>query len=148
MADLDVSASVLAPTGWIELEDAANGYELHKDSFARRATSHRKTEVANEWVPGTYVTRSVRESVSEDVVVYVRGASPFELSERVSALTDAYDQLAYSFKLRIGDLEQTWSCASPADYTVETQQEFWIATLAVVRATVPRLPAMTIAQVA
>ena len=146
MADLDVSAAILAPTGWIELEDPEGGYELHKESFGKRSYSHRKTEVESEWVAGTYTTRSVRANVNEDLAVWVAGATPFETRMRLDALLKGLDQLSYKIRFRNVDVQETWSCF-PADYQLECSQELRLARLVLVRATVPRLPAAQIAQV-
>lgn len=146
MADLEVFASILTPTGWIELEDEPNGYWLHKDAFAKKAVSHRKREVSSEWVAGTFVADAVRENVIEDVVVYVQGRTPYEMRQRLDALTDGFDQLSYKMTLTEGDLEETWQC-NLADYSIECGQEFRLARLAIVRASVPRLPGVTTRQV-
>ena len=143
---LDVSAKIETPTGWIELDDPEGGYELAADSFATAAISHRKTEVSSEWLEGTFVTRSVRENVAEAVNVYVAGATPYELAARLKALTDGFDQLGYAMVVRFADAAEDWSC-QVADYTIETKVEMRHATIALVKASVPRLPAKTLTRV-
>jgi hypothetical protein len=143
---LDVSFSIEAPSGWIELEDRENGYELHKEAKAERGTQWRKKEISSGYVEGTYVTEAVKENITEPVVVYVYGETPFELETRIIALTDAFDQLQYEIRMRNGDLLETWDCAV-ADYVVQSPQELINSTMAVVRATVPRRPSVTRAQV-
>ena len=132
--------------GWLELEDPAGGYELHKDALATQQTTWRKQEVESPWVEGTFVNRAVRGNVPEAVVVWVAGSTPFELDQRVSAFTEAIGQLQFQIRVQIGDLLETWTCF-PGDFTVETQQEYRFATIALVRATIPRLPTTTKVQV-
>ena len=146
MIDLDCSARIMTPTGWIELADRAGGYELGPDAFTQAAVSHRKSEISSEWLEGTFVTRSVRENVTETVSVYVYGDSPYELATRLDALTDGFDQLQYSMVVRFGDAQHEWDCWV-ADYTIATRQEMRFATMALVSAQVPRLPAAARTQV-
>lgn len=146
MITLDVSFEIETPTGWLECEDPANGYELHKESFVNRATSHRKQEINSNWVEGSYVSQAVRENVVEEVAIYVRGDTPYELWARKQALLDGLEQLAFTARLRFGDLLETWNCEI-SDYTEESPMEMRFATMAVIRARIPRLPSLTRSQV-
>lgn len=139
MSDLDVSFELNTPSGWIELEDPASGYELHKDSFATRSVSHRSNVVNNDWVPGSYASRSVRENVVEDLAFYVTGATTYECRTRLAVVTDGLESLSYQAKMRIEDYLETWTCL-PADYTLESDQPLIFATLVLVRAKIPRNP--------
>lgn len=144
--DLDVSAQIETASGWLVLEDAVNGYELHKESFNNRAVTWRKQDVSSDWLEGTYTNHAVRGNVIEPVAVYVTAATPYALSVKMDALTDALGQIQYGLKVRFGDLEETWTCF-PADYAVEAGQELRFATMALVRAQIPHLPTITKAQV-
>lgn len=143
---LDLSAQIQAPGGWLDLEDEANGYWLHNESFKQSSVTHRKTDISSEWVEGSFTTRGVRENVVEQVSVYVQGATPYQLQTRLKALTDALEQLTFQMVVRFGDSQQTWTCEM-ADYTVVTQQEYRFATMALVQANVPRLPGAALIQV-
>jgi hypothetical protein len=143
---LDVQASLQTTTGWLDLDDAAAGYELGSDSFSEKSISHRKTEVANEWVEGSYVSRSVRDNIGEVVSVYIIADTPYDLAVKVDRITSAFDQLSYQMIVRFADSQETWDC-SLADYTVSTKQEMRFATMALVKATVPHLPTVTRVQV-
>lgn len=141
MSDLDISVQIETPTGWLELEDEANGYTVGADSFVSSAVTHRKTEINSEWMEGTFISRAVRENVTETVAVYVTGNSPHQLATRLNRLTDGFNQLSYAMVVRFGDVSETWSCWV-SDYTVATKTELRHATIAVVSATVPRLPSV------
>lgn len=143
---LNVQISLETPTGWVDLEDELNGYYLHSDTMGTRSGTHRKTEVSNEYVAGTFVVRAVRENVTEALVIYVQGATPFQLKERVKVIEDGFDQLHYNVMIKDSDSVETWNCQL-ADYTLETSQPYQFATLALIRATVPRLPQVTRVQV-
>ena len=144
--DVDVAASLESPTGWILLEDRAGGFELASDSFSEKGITHRKTEVSSEWIEGTFTSRSVKENTTEKVSVYVYGATPFALAEKVKRVTDAFDQLSFGMVVRFADCQETWYCHT-AEYTISTKQEMRFATMALINATVPRLPSCARVQV-
>ena len=86
--------------------------------------------------------RAIDGNVVETVAVYVRGASPFELEERIAAFVAGLHQLQYRFRLTIGNMREEWTCQY-SDFTVEADQPLRFATMALVRAQVPRLPTLT-----
>lgn len=143
---LDVVFSIHAPSGWIVLEDPTTGYLAHKEARGDRSVQWRKQEISSAYVEGSYVNTAVKENIVEPLVVYVYGGTPYELEQRVTALTDGLDQMQYQVTMRNGDLEETWDC-TVADYVVQTPQEMLNATMAVVRASVPRRPTVTRRQV-
>ena len=143
---LDVSAKILTPTGWIELENETGGYTLASDSFTDRSISYRKTEIESEWIEGTFISRAVRGSVTEKVSVYVSATTPYGLELALKRLTDGFSQLSFSMIVRFGDNQETWNC-NLAEYTVSTKQEMRFATMALVNATVPRAPTVARVQV-
>lgn len=145
--DLVVSCEIETPLGPLQLEDPEGGYELHKESFSTRAVSKRNIEVTGDWTEGSDIDRSLRNNVTETLSVWVGGATQWEFQSRVNALTAALDQLAYSVTRVIGDAQEVWDCR-PAEYTIETQQEYYVATTGLVKAQVPHKPAVVLTQVA
>ena len=138
---LDVAFAIHGPGGWIELDDEAAGYETHKDARSEQAVTWRRQNIDSAYVEGTYTNEAVRENVTESVVIRVFGANQWEFSQRLEALTDALSQLQYDFRMQVGNLRETWKC-SVADYTVQTPQEMLHASMGIVRAQIPRLPAV------
>lgn len=146
MSDLDLSALLETPTGWLELEDLPSGFEIASDSFSEQGVSHRKTDINNEWIEGTFTSRSVRENITEKVSVYLRADTPFLLAEKIKQVTDAFDQLSFGMVVRFADCQETWVC-STSEYTIGTKAEMRHATMALVSAIVPRLPSCARVQV-
>ena len=146
MADVDVSVQIQTPSGFVELEDQAGGYELHAECFASRQVGQRKSEVTAEWYGGTYVWGSVPDQVAEDLVFYVSGATPYETATRLQTVVDAFESLSWQLVYRFGDLQETWQC-TPADYSLESNQPLMFATKVIVRARVPRNPVVAREQV-
>lgn len=141
---LDISVKIQTPTGWLDLEDPDSGYEVHAESLGERSVTYRKTEASSPWVEGTFPISAVRDNVVESLSIYVRGDTTYEFKRRVQVLTDAIEQLSYLLLVRIEDASEYWQCF-PADYSIQTQHEYLHARLGVVRAQVPRLPAVTLA---
>lgn len=147
MADLDLSVQVLAPDGWHELEDEANGYEMHADSFVSRQTPRRNVESDGDWIDGTFARRSTRGNVVEPVVIIVSGSTPFEFAARMKAAKSWFDQVNYQVKVRFGDAQELWSCTRPGEYTEETAQAMRFATQGVLRVQVSHLPDVVLSEV-
>lgn len=141
--DLDLSAKVQGPSGWIDLEDGLY-YQLHSDSFAESAVTWRKEDINAPWIEGSYTLSAVRENTSEPVSVWVRGSTHYEFRMNCEALVAAFSQTSYLFMKRIEDLVEYWTCPSPADYSIQTQREFIHARIGVFKATVIRLPTIQI----
>ena len=145
-SDLDVAARINTPSGWLELNDRAGGYQLGPEAFTTAATGHRKAEISSEWMEGSFVTRAVRENIVETVSVYVYGQSAHQLAVRLQALTDGFDQLSYAMVVRFDDAEENWDC-QVADYTTSSRAEMRRTNMALVTAQVPRLPSAALAKV-
>lgn len=145
--DLGLRVRIQTPAGWLELEDEQGGYEMHAEAFATQQVAHRKVDIEGDYVEGSYTVRSVRGQVTEALAVWVTGATSFDLATKVAALTAGLESISYVVEVTLGDSQETWTC-SPADYTIESSQPFKFATVALVRATVPRLPAVSRIQVA
>lgn len=143
--DLDLQVKIATTTGWLDLDDPLAGYTVHGDSFATRTVSYRTRAVSNEFIEGSFAVTSVRENVNEVLAVRVSGNTTYEFRNRVQKLTDALEQLSYQIMMRIEDATEYWTC-QPAGYAIETQREFYHARIGVVRATVPRLPAVILVQ--
>ena len=146
MSDIVLGLQIETPSGWLELEDEAGGYSLHSETRAPSRSPARKKSINSEWVPGTFVTRSVDENVTESVSVWVTGASQFELRTRLQRPAGRAGQLSYQMRFTTGDVRETWEC-QVADYAIQTDQPMLIATWALVKAQIPRLPNPTIEQV-
>lgn len=143
---LDIAWSILGPAGWIDLEDRANGYEMHKETHAAQAHSWRRQDISSPYVEGTYTNQAVRENVTEAVAIYVYGDTVFELKTRMDLILAALGQLNYQVKARSGNLLETWDCAI-ADYTIEMGQEMLNSTMCVIRANIPRRPTVVLEEV-
>lgn len=148
--ELTLEAAVLTAGGsWLELEDPANGLRLHSESFSSREVRHRTQMADGVWVDGSFAQRATRENVTEQVSVWIDGeGSAFLYATRAKAVKDAFNQLSFSFRVRFGDLQETWVCPAPSDYTESTDQPLRFATMGTLRFQVMHLPDVTLEEVA
>lgn len=143
MADLDLAARIVANGVTLELEQAP--YSLAATSRAAAQVSHRKHEVSSPYVEGSFATHAVRENIVEPVDVYIETTNRRLMRDALDAL-----ELALSFPnwtlqwdwRGLNGVRETWTCFA-ASYTIETSQPLMVATMALVRAQVPRLPTKT-----
>ncbi len=61
---LTVRVLIQTISGWVDLNDL-DAYEIAGDSFADRGQTFRRTEVANPFVDGTFVTHTSKENIVE-----------------------------------------------------------------------------------
>jgi hypothetical protein len=134
---MDIGFLVVGPSGALNLNSGV--YRLAGDSFASESVSHRKTEVVNPYVEGSFVVNALRENITTPVSVWVTGSSRAELLAGVRALCAVFDQVAFSAQLVIDGVTQVWSCFA-SDYTVTAQREFLHALRARVDVQLVRAP--------
>lgn len=144
---IDLSVTVLTPGGvMLELEDPDNGYEVHADSFATSAITHRKTEVNNRWIEGTYAVSTVRDNAQEALVVWVEGTTMYDYRSKMETLKACFDQATFTVVKTIGNAVETWDC-EVSDYTEESQQEFIFRTMGDLRVQLNRRPQVQLTQI-
>lgn len=142
--DVQVTARISTPTGWLDLEDPEGGYELHPETLSGGSVSYRTVIASSPWVEGDVATSAVRENVLEALSVWVTGDTPHEFYTRWKRLTDALEQRAFTVELTVEDAAFTWTVTRPAEHTTDTQQAFLVARTGLVRAKVARLPELTV----
>lgn len=142
-ATLDITAEIETPSGWLQLEDAEAGYELHRDSFDRRAVDATKVELTSEWAEGSYTARAVKGNVVDNVGVIITAPTPYVLAQRILAFTEGLEQLEFTFRMTFGDVRETWTCFW-STHSIETTQPLRFSTMAIITATIPHLPTIVL----
>lgn len=145
MVDLAVACNLKA--NGVTLALAAAPYDLAATTRAAAQVSHRKHEVDSPYVEGSFTTHSVRENIVEPIDVYVGGIGVLrrDYQTALDNLEAMLSQPAFTLEWRflgVGGTVETWTCFA-ANYTIESSQPLMMATLALVRAQVPRLPTKT-----
>lgn len=139
MPDFPVSLTLSNGGAGLQLNNRSAGYQLASETKATQNITWRKTEVSNPFVEGTYVTSALKENIVETVAVYCYGTTGAVLRQKVQDLIDAFSQITYTITWTLNGAQERWTCM-PADLQIGTQKEFQHAKMALVTASVPRLP--------
>lgn len=117
-------------------------YQLEAGTREEYGVTFRKQEVSSPFVEGTYLIQAVRENVTEQVNVWVRGRTHMEMDRRIQAVLERVERPRFVTDFRVGSVIERWNC-QVASYTVRTQREYQHATMALLRMQIPRLPRIT-----
>lgn len=124
---MDIDFLVSTSAGILSLNN--DPYRLAGESFATESVTHRRTEVTNPHVEGTYIVNALRDNITTPVSVWVTTATRAELIPAVRLLCAAFDQVSFTSQLVIDGYAQFWNCYA-SDYTVTTSRELMHATRA------------------
>lgn len=124
---MDVDFLVSTKSGIVSLN--SDPYRLAGESFSQEQVTHRRTEVTNPHVEGTYVVNALRDNVTVPVSVWVTAASRAELIPALRSLCAAFDQVSFTAQLVVDGYSQFWNCYA-SDYTVTASRELMHATRA------------------
>lgn len=145
MTVLDVQCTLVVP-GLPDLQLEQPGdpfpYQLEASTREEYGVTFRKQEVSSPFVEGTYLIQAVRENVTEQVAVWVRGATHMEMDRRVQAVLERVERPRFVADFRVGSVTERWNC-QVASYTVRSQREYQHAKIALLRLQIPRLPRIT-----
>jgi len=137
---LEVSCRITAPGGELELNDGQH-YVLGADTGGVRQVQWRRQEASNSLVPGTFTVNAVQENVNEVVSVYIYGSDNGDMRRRLTLVTEAFSQHAYTLTWDYGEDVYAWYCQY-ADHSIDTRKEFQHARMALATFQVPRYPAL------
>lgn len=132
------SAILSGPAGNIELQNPGI-YKLEASTRADRSVTQRKITAGNPFVEGEFTVHSVRENVTEAVSVYVYASSAGVLRQRINEVCNALDQVHYTLAFKTDTDTETWTCMA-AEYSIRQQHEFQHSYMALISASIPRLP--------
>lgn len=135
--DVEISSGSM----WISL---ANGlrYYMGAEDFGDKAQVNRRITASSPYYEGTYLVHAVRENVQEMLSIGILGASQNHVTENMLLLEELVSQPSFRIRLTMGDHVETWSCQQ-ADYTIQRGHIMMHNTRAVMKISVPRLPAVS-----
>ena len=140
MTDLNISCRMTTPNGWLELNDGV--YRLSAEAFGEAETTWRRVEASNPFVEGTWTVSAVRENITENLSVWVRGSFPELTSAAVQELLNALAQRNFGLEVTFDGVTRFYTCFV-SDATVSTSGPMRVARMAQVVAQVPRHPVFT-----
>jgi hypothetical protein len=130
---------------WLDLNDKLN-YEVGGEFMSQSSVTWRKVQVTSPVTEGSYTVHAVREMVTEQVQLYVRGANQFEMQLNIKRLEELFGRLDYRLRLDFDDYRETWSCQT-AEYTYERSRVYAHNGMAVFTASVPRFPTVAVERI-
>lgn len=127
--------------GWIDLNDKLN-YQVGAESMQQSQVSWRKVQAQSPVTEGSYTIHAVREMVTENIQIYVRGGSQWETQINLAKLEELFSRLDFRLKFNFDDYQEYWRCQT-AEYSTQRSQVYTHNTMAVFTAQVPRFPTVT-----
>lgn len=140
MSDIAISCRLTTPNGWLDINDGV--YRLASDAFGESATVWRRREASNPFVEGTWTVSAVRENVTEQLSVWVRGEFVEQTSAAVQELLDALGQRNFGLEVTFDGVQRFYTCFV-ADARVLASGPMRASRMAQVVAEIPRHPVFT-----
>lgn len=140
MSDLNISCRMTTPNGWLELNNGL--YRLSAEAFGESETTWRRIEADNPFVEGTWTVSAVRENVTENLSVWVRGNYPEQTSAAIQELLNGLSQRNFGLEVTFDGVTRFYTCFV-SDATVSASGPMRVARMAQVVAQVPRHPVFT-----
>jgi hypothetical protein len=143
--NLTVEVAVSTPTGWLALEDEANGLEIGAESFASKTLTPKTRKIGDDRVDfeGTLTIAMARGMVTEPIQVIITGETHDDYDTKEQQVIAAFQQLSFQVTRQIGNSKQTWDCFCSENIQITTEQPHMFATMGVVTIDVPHLPSIT-----
>jgi hypothetical protein len=140
MTDLAISCRLTTPNGWLDVNDGL--YRLSSDAFGESATTWRRREASNPFVEGTWTVSAVRENITEQLSVWVRGDFVEQTSAAVEELLNALSQRNFGLEVTFDGVQRFYTCFV-ADSRVLASGPMRASRMAQVVAEIPRHPVFT-----
>jgi hypothetical protein len=146
MADLAISVKLYTGAStYIELNDKAT-FWVADGSFENQAVQHRRKTATSPFVEGEYVVSNLRGNVTEQLNVYVKGATQYAVRSSLKTLQTALEQQTFQVVRTIDNWKTTWTCYA-SDYTMQSSKPLLHSKLVLVQIQLIRDPVETIASV-
>lgn len=121
MSDLNVSLRLYTTaSNYLELNNKTT-YILADGSFETQSVQHRRKTATNPFIEGEHVVTALRDNVTEQVNVYVVGATQHAARSALLALQQALEQPTFKVVLTVDNWRTTWNCYA-SDYTVQASR--------------------------
>lgn len=127
---------------WVDLNDTLNYKVAGGGTRDNAATSWRRITATSPVLEGQYQVHAVRETVSEQLDVYVYSDDHVDLNTKLNALLELFSQFSYQIRFTFENATETWTCWT-ADWTLTRNQVFSHNKMAFVSFSVPRQPAVS-----
>jgi hypothetical protein len=133
-----VSVRVQYAGRWLELNDQIK-YIVEASSFSESGFTWRRTTVESPWLSGRFLVNAVKDTVEEQLGVFVYGSNQVDLQDNIDTLVDAFSQFSYIMEFAADQNRLQYSCEC-ADYSVSKPRELLHNNMAQVQLRIPRIP--------
>jgi hypothetical protein len=131
----------VSSTSYLELNDNST-YRIADGSFENQAITHRRKTAASPYVEGTYVVSSLRDNVTEQLNVYVMGASTYATRSALATLQSALEQPIFTLVRVVNNWQTVWTCYS-SDYSMYSSKPLMMANMVRMDIQLQRSPSET-----
>lgn len=125
----------------VTLNDVVN-YQVSAEDFGSKQQQLRRIEAESPFYDGTFTVHVTKANITENVTIYVRGASQNQVTENLLFLEELFAQPTYTMTLRMDDHLETWKCW-PAEYAIERSHVYMHNGMALFKASIPRHPTVS-----
>jgi len=136
-----LAAEISYGSRWVNLNDGIN-YKIGAESRDSSSKTWRKVVAESPILGGNYLIHAVPEMVTEQLSVWVYGATQTEVSDNLFGLTDLFEQYDYRIRWTFDEYREYWRCQL-ADATMSRGQIWTHSLMAATQFTVPRYPDVT-----
>lgn len=126
---------------WVTLNDHINFY-VGGDSLGSNTQGRRRFTVQSSMYDGDFEVHSTASSVTEQVTVYVLGATQLDVSDNIESLRKWFSQATFNIRITRDEVRETWRCF-PAEWSVDRGQVMSHNKMAQMRLSIPRFPKVT-----
>lgn len=133
-----MAAEISYGSRWINLNDKVN-YSIGADSRETTAKTWRKVTSDSPILGGNYLIHAVPEMVTEQLSVWVYGATQTGVSDNLHTLLELFEQYDYRIRWTFDEYREYWRCQL-ADATMSRGQVWTHSLMAAAQFQVPRYP--------
>lgn len=126
---------------WVNLNDHTN-YQVGGEAFSETSVQRRRIMASSMVIEGEFEVHSVRANVTEQLPIWVYGATSSIVASNLEQLVTLFSQTSYQVRITFNNSRETWTCFS-ADYSLGRSQAFAHNVRAQFSAQVPRLPSVS-----
>lgn len=136
-----LAAEISYGTRWVNLNDGVI-YKIGAESRDSTARTWRKVTADSPILGGNYLIHAVPEMVSEQLSIWVYGATQTEVSDNLFGIVDLFEQYDFRIRWTFDEYREYWRCQL-ADATLGRGQVWTHSLMAQAQFTVPRYPDVT-----
>lgn len=138
MKHFDVEVSYQG--GWVSLEHS-DGFSIHAESLTPSPVTWRRTTASSPIMDGDVLIHATKGMGVLTLAIIVEGHDQGDVYEKVLLLEEILEQFSFRVRVTRDSLRETYVCQVPNDVSVDMSHIQTHNNRALVRTTIPHLPA-------